>query len=293
MVSIKYERTDVYFDLHVPGLQNYFANGICSHNTGLGKTFCELEFCRQAAEATNGRALILTPLAVAKQFEREAKKFGIDARVIRDQSQAKDGINICNYDRIDKLDPSAYGAISLDEAGILKSFTGATSRGLREAFSQHRFRLSATATPAPNDHMEMGQQAEFLGVMNAVEMLSKFFINDTSTASQEWRLKGHAEQAFWDWLASWAIMAASPADLGHDASEYILPELQIIKHVTGGHFDLPKDGLFAADVSATNIFQIKRETGAARADVICRQRFTQNRMSLGLSGATQTTRRTD
>jgi hypothetical protein len=116
--------------------------------------------------------------------------------------------------------------------------------------------------------MELGQHAEFLGVMNSVEMLSKFFINDTSTASQQWRLKGHAEQSFWDWMASWAVMAESPADLGHDASQYILPPLNIMKHHIAGTIDLPKDGLFAAEVSATNIFEIKRASQASRAETI-------------------------
>lgn len=237
--------------------------------TGLGKSLCELEWCRQAAIASNGKALILTPLTVAHQFEREAIKFGYDGvRVIRDQSEARDGINVCNYDRMDKLDVAAFGAVALDESSILKSFHGSVSRGLREQFSQHRFRLSATATPAPNDHMELGQHSEFLGVMNAVEMLSMFFVNDTSTASQEWRLKGHAERAFWDWMASWAVMAESPADFGHDATEYRLPPLNIVKHQTGVHTNLPKDGLFAADASATNIFEIKRQTTQARADII-------------------------
>lgn len=245
-------------------------------DTGMGKTVCELEFSRQAAEASNGKALIGTPLAVAKQIEREARKFGYDARVIRDQSEARDGINICNYDRFEKLDPYAFGAVTLDESSILKDFSGSTSRGLRDAFKDHRFRLSASATPAPNDHMELGQHAEFLGVMNSVEMLSRFFINDTSTASQQWRLKGHAEQAFWDWMASWACMAETPADFGHDASEYILPPLEIIKHQTGARTDLPKDGLFAADANATNIHEIKRATSDARADEIARLAHEEN-----------------
>ncbi len=237
-------------------------------DTGLGKTLCELEFAHQSAAETNGRALILTPLAVAKQIEREASKFGYDAKVIREQSQATSAISICNYDRIDKIDPDAFGAVVLDESSILKSFSGSVSRGLRDAFRDHRFRLSATATPAPNDHMELGQHAEFLGVMNSVEMLSKFFINDTSTASQQWRLKGHAEQAFWDWMASWAIMAESPSDLGHDASDYYLPALEVIRHHTEGAVNLPTDGLFGAMASATNVHEIKRATLDKRADEI-------------------------
>jgi superfamily II DNA or RNA helicase len=240
-------------------------------DTGMGKTLCELEFARQSATAEGGRALILTPLAVAKQIEREAAKFGYDAKVIREQSEAKSQISICNYDRLEKIDPSQFDTIVLDESSILKSFAGYTSRGLRETFSRHRFRLSATATPAPNDHMELGQHAEFLGAMNSVEMLSKFFINDTSTASQQWRLKGHAEESFWNWMASWAVMAESPADLGHDAREYRLPALEIIRHAVDARVDMPMDGLFAAEVSATNIFDMKRRTQASRADALAAQ----------------------
>ena len=236
----------------------------CFLDTGLGKTLCELEFAKQSAHAANGRALILTPLAVAKQIEREANKFGYDAKVIREQSDATSLISICNYDRLEKLDVSQFGSIVLDESSILKSFTGSVSRSIREAFARHRFRLSATATPAPNDHMELGQHAEFLSIMNSVEMLSKFFINDTSKASQEWRLKKHAEESFWDWMSSWAIMAESPADLGHDASEYVLPKLNIHHHSVG------MSELFASSViaSATNIHDIKRETIIARAEKI-------------------------
>lgn len=235
-------------------------------DTGLGKTRCQLEWAHQSAEASNGRALILTPLAVARQFEAEALRLGYDARVIRDQSEAKAGINICNYDRLDKLDPEAFGAVSLDEASILKSFTGKTQQALTATFADHRFKCAATATPAPNDHMELGQQAAFLGIMPAFEMLMRWFINDTSTASQQWRLKGHAEEDFWDWLASWARMAQSPADLGFDDAGYILPALEIIRHRTVGDVK-PQDGaLFAADVSATTMHDMKRQTIAARAD---------------------------
>ena len=151
-------------------------------DTGLGKSACTLAWCDQAAKASNGYALILTPLAVAKQFEREAAKFGYEARVIRDQSGVMPGINICNYDRLDLLDASVFGAVALDESSILKSFSGRTSRALINAFADTPFRLCATATPAPNDHMELGQHAEFLGVMSSQEMLARWFI-DSVTAS--------------------------------------------------------------------------------------------------------------
>lgn len=238
-------------------------------DTGLGKTRCQLEWARQCLEAANGRALILTPLAVAKQIEREGQSLGYDCRVIRDQSEAKSGINICNYDRLDKLDPSFFGVASLDESSILKSFGGKTTTALIDTFANHRFRMSATATPAPNDHMEMGNQAQFLGLMTSQEMLMRWFINDTATASQKWRLKGHAEQDFWDWMASWSRMAQSPEDLGFDGSAYKLPPLKVIRHQAHGSLVRPQDGtLFVANVSATSMHDLKRQTSAARAGAI-------------------------
>lgn len=236
-------------------------------DTGLGKTRCQLEWARQAADGSNGSALILTPLAVAKQIEREGQALDYDCRVIREQSDARSGINICNYDRLDKLEPDAFGAVSLDESSVLKSFGGKTTTALIETFSHHRFRLSATATPAPNDHMELGNQAEFLGQMSASEMLMRWFINDTATASQQWRLKGHAAKDFWDWMASWSRMAQSPDDLGFDGSRFALPPLNVIRHKTHGSNIKPMDGsLFVTDVSATNLHDLKRQTTEARSD---------------------------
>ena len=239
-------------------------------DTGLGKTRCQLEWAWQCVHNLTGKAqaLILTPLAVAKQMEREARELGYDARVIRDQSDAKSGINICNYDRLDKLDANEFGAVSLDESSILKSSGGKTAEGIIGLFSGHRFRLSATATPAPNDHMELGQQASFLGIMPANEMLMRWFINDTKEASQQWRLKGHAADDFWDWMASWSRMAQSPDDLGFDGSAYILPDLAIHKHQSEGVVSIKDGSLFAMDVSATSMHETKRRTADARADVM-------------------------
>jgi len=236
-------------------------------DTGLGKTICELEFASQAAAHTGKPALILTPLAVARQIEREAVRFGYNARVVRDQSEVRDGINICNYDRLDKLDAAAFGCVVLDESSILKSFAGATTRALIATFAATPFRLAATATPAPNDHMELGNHAEFLGIMTMSEMLIRWFINDTNDTGT-WRLKRHGIAAFWDWVSSWARMAETPADLGYDGSRFVLPELKIIRHKVGGEVRPIDGGLFAADVSATNMFAIKRQTTEARADAV-------------------------
>lgn len=237
-------------------------------DTGLGKTRIQLEWCRQTSAAWNGRALLLTPLAVARQIEREGLALGYNIRVIHEQSEARDGINVCNYDRLDKINPQAFGAVSLDESSILKSFTGATTRALIGAFAGHRFRLACTATPAPNDHMELGTHAEFLGVMRNAEMLSRFFINDTSTASQHWRIKAHAVEPFWDWVSSWARCAETPADLGYDASRFLLPPMHVHRHKAAGDTRAPAGMLFAGDVSATTMHETKRQTAEARATMV-------------------------
>jgi hypothetical protein len=242
-------------------------------DTGLGKTECQLEWCQRAIEATNERALILTPLAVAGQTKRRAERWGYEARVIREQSDAGPGINICNYDRIDKIDTDAFGVVSMDEASILKSFTGKTTRKMIAAFHGHRFKMVATATPAPNDHMELGNYGEFLEIMAANEMLSRFFINDTSTASQHWRLKGHAVNTFWDWMASWARMAEKPSDLtgeeAHD-KDFVLPPFEVVRHrAKDSRIDNELSDLFGAPkLSATTLHDVKRQTISARADVV-------------------------
>ena len=237
-------------------------------DTGLGKTLCQLEWSEHARAASNGRALILTPLAVARQIEREGKRFGYPARVIRDASEMQEGISICNYDRLHLLDPDAFGAVSLDESSILKSFTGKTTRTLIDAFAGHRWRLSASATPAPNDHMELGQHAEFCGVMASNEMLSRFFINDTATASQQWRLKGHAVEPFWNWMASWSRMAQMPSDLGGSDDGFILPPLKVHRHRAHESAPSMTGGLFGDEiVSATALHQLKRQTADERARV--------------------------
>jgi Helicase conserved C-terminal domain len=245
----------------------------CFLDTGLGKTEVQLEWCQRAIEATNAKALIWTPLAVAGQTKRRAERWGYAATVIREQSDARPGINICNYDRRDKIDPQAFDIVACDEASILKSFSSKTTVAMTEAFRGHRFKLVATATPAPNDHMELGNYADFLDVMSGSEMLSRFFINDTSTASQAWRLKGHAVEAFWDWLASWGRMAEKPSDLTgdvkHDAA-FVLPPFEVVRHrARDSKIDQGFSELFGAPkLSATHIHDLKRQTSEARAEAI-------------------------
>ena len=232
-------------------------------DTGLGKSFCELEFARQVSEETGKPVLILTPLAVAGQMIREGQKFGIDARQVRDQSEVGEGIMVANYERLPKLDPDAFGGIVLDESSILKSFAGRTRNTLMDAFKDTAFKLAATATPSPNDHMELGNHAEFLGIMRQQEMLSQWFINDTSTASQEWRLKGHAVEDFWQWVASWSRCASLPSDLGGDDTGYILPDIERHIHTVAADrmVDVDQGMLFRIpEMSATSFHAEKRLT---------------------------------
>ena len=238
-------------------------------DTGLGKSLCELEWAHQVSEETGKPVLILTPLAVAAQMVREGQKFGIDARQIRDQSEVGNGVMVTNYERLKNLDTECFGGVVLDESSILKSFAGATRNKLMAAFSDAEYRLAATATPSPNDHMELGNHAEFLGVMRQQEMLSQWFINDTSTASQEWRLKGHAVEDFWSWVASWSRCATLPSDLGGDDTGYILPEIDRHIHVVEAdrQQDVDQGMLFRIpEMSATSFHKEKRLTTKQRCE---------------------------
>jgi hypothetical protein len=240
----------------------------CYLYTGMGKTRCELEWSKHAAAASNGWALILTPLAVARQIEAEGLRLGYDVRVIRRQEDAGPGINVCNYDRLSLLDADAFGSVALDEAGILKSFTGSTSRALRATFAGHRWRMAATATPAPNDHAEIAMQSDFLGVMSRDEMLVRWFINDAGD-TKSWRLKGHAVDPFYDWMSSWSRMAEHPRDLGDDVPGFDLLPFHVHRHRTAD-VSLPVgDGLLfgVPEMSATTMHDVKRATASVRAHV--------------------------
>lgn len=197
---------------------------------GLGKTLMELEWARHVAAHTSKRVLILTPLAVAGQMVREAERFGIGAVYLREPTETSERIVVTNYERVEKFDVSEFGGIACDESSILKSFTSVTRSLLIELFAATPYRLAATATPAPNDHMELGNHSEFLGIKTRAEMLSEYFVHDSSS-TQDWRLKGHAEGVFWDWVASWASAVRRPSDIGHEDIGYDLPPLKIHEHV--------------------------------------------------------------
>lgn len=200
---------------------------------GLGKTLMQLSWADEIHKHTGGKILILAPLAVAPQTKEEGEKFGIPVNICESQDDVVDGINITNYEKIDKFTGNSFQAVVLDESSILKSFTSSTRNKLIDNFSKVPFRLACTATPAPNDHMELGNHSEFLGVMTRAEMLSMYFVHDGGNTAK-WRLKGHAEDVFWNWMASWAVFIDNPKNLGYDADGYNLPELNINEIIVDG-----------------------------------------------------------
>ncbi len=204
--------------------------------TGLGKTLMELAWGDAVHRHTGGMVLHLTPLAVAAQVIREALKFGIPARQVHSQAECGPGINVTNYQKLEHFDLSRFTAVVLDESSILKNAAGHYRTHLIRACESIPFRLAATATPAPNDFMELGNHAEFLGVMSYTDMLATFFTHDGSE-TQKWRLKGHAEAAFWRWLASFCVMLRSPSDLGYEDGAYRLPPLRQVQHTVQAEHD--------------------------------------------------------
>jgi hypothetical protein len=236
---------------------------------GLGKTFQQLEWGHHVCQHTGGNVLLLCPLAVQWQTVREADKFGIGTPVsiAENQSQVKPGITVANYEKLHHFDASSFSGVILDESSVLKAFTGKTKQSLCNAFANTPYRLACTATPAPNDRMELGNHSEFLGVMPSDEMLSRWFINDGGKAGT-YRLRRHGEGDFWRWMASWSVCISTPADLGFDATGYVLPELRTYEHViesgpaAGELFAIPKD------ISATEVHKEKRAALSQRADCV-------------------------
>lgn len=196
---------------------------------GMGKTFIQLEWARAVCEHTQGRVLILTPLAVAEQTAREAARFGIPAVVSRDGTLPAHGVVIANYQMLHKFSAVDFVGVVLDESSIIKAFNGKTRNQIIEAFAATPYRLACTATPSPNDHTELGNHAEFLGVMSRIEMLATFFVHDGGE-TQVWRLKGHAQDEFWKWACSWGVMIRRPSDMGYSDKGYDLPALNIHTH---------------------------------------------------------------
>lgn len=231
---------------------------------GLGKTIMQLEWARQVHNHTGGRVLILAPLAVGLQTEGEAERFGYLGRYSTKDNGA--AVVITNYERLDAFDAGDFTGVVLDESSILKSFTGKTKRALIEQFAGTRYRLCCTATPAPNDHMELGNHAEFLGIMPSNEMLSRWFVTDQSEMCS-YRLKGYAEADFWAWVSSWAVAIGKPSDVGGDDTEMVLPPLERCEHVVTAPMAPAEGKLFhAPSISATDLYSELRRTLKQRVE---------------------------
>ena len=200
---------------------------------GLGKTPMQLSWAYQVHKHTGGKILILAPLAVAEQTKREAEKFGYSAKVVDCQENCVYGINITNYEKLDRFVAKEFVGIVLDESSILKSYSGKVRTAIIQNFHDIPYKLACTATPAPNDYMELGNHSEFCGVMTRAEMLSMFFVHDGGETSK-WRLKGHAEDVFWQWLATFIVFVNNPNNIGYDIDGYNLPTLNIKEIIVDG-----------------------------------------------------------
>lgn len=200
---------------------------------GLGKTPMQLSWAYQVHRYTGGSVLILAPLAVAEQTKREAEKFGYVAKVVEKQDDCINGINITNYEKLDRFVANQFSGIVLDESSILKSYSGKVRTAIIQNFHEVPYKLACTATPAPNDYMELGNHSEFCGVMTRPEMLSMFFVHDGGETSK-WRLKGHAEDVFWQWLSTFSVFVDNPNNIGYEIDGYNLPELKIKEIIVDG-----------------------------------------------------------
>lgn len=213
-------------------------------DTGLGKSRMEVAWADAVNKHTGMPVLILAPLAVAAQTAAEAAQLGIEVTVCREASDVNDrGINITNYDRLHKFDPSIFGGVAPDESSVIKHHDTRTFATLTAAFRDTPFKLPATATPAPNDWTELGTHAEFLGICTRQEMLAEFFTHDGGDTSV-WRLKGHARRAFWQWVCGWGALIRRPSDLGFDDAAYALPPLHLHEHQV--EVDMPTNGMLFA-----------------------------------------------
>ncbi len=234
---------------------------------GLGKTIQQLEWSRHVWEHTKRPVLILAPILVGWQTVDEAGKFQIQAQVkqAREQSDVIDGINITNYERLHLFDTASFGGVVLDESSILKSFTGKTKQAIIAKFRDTPYKLSCTATPAPNDLLELGNQADFLDVMPSREMIARWFVNDPMHAGK-YRLKNHGAEDFWRWLSTWAVSLSSPADLGFDATSFQLPPLVVDERWT----ECGESWFGAGNkkASATEIHKEKRASLASRCSAV-------------------------
>lgn len=245
-------------------------------DTGLGKTVIELTVAKNFVEHTNRPVLIITPLAVANQFIKEAEKFGIDEVEHTRDGKFSKKIILVNYERLHHMSPSDFDCVILDESSILKNFDGAIKQQVTTFLKKVKYRFLFTATPSPNDYIELGTSSEALGYLGYMDMLSKFFKNNQGSVQKqnqinkgdEYYLKAHAENDFWQWVASWSVSAKKPSDLGFSNDRYILPELHEIETIIRNENPLTINGqgsLFA--LPAVGFKEIKAE-----AKVTIRQR---------------------
>ena len=233
---------------------------------GLGKTLMQLEWANQVSKYTNTPVLILTPLAVSGQTIQEGAKFGIHVERLKSDVFGP-GVFVLNYDQLDKFDCSVFSGIVLDESSILKNFEGQTKKLILESFSHTQYKLACTATPSPNDPMELGNHSEFLGVMTRNEMLAMFFVHDGGETAK-WRLKGHAVDTFYQFVSGWATMLSNPANIGFPMDGYDLPQLKITeKQVKTGNRE---NGMLFNDtaISATDFNKELKLTKIERIDQV-------------------------
>lgn len=236
---------------------------------GLGKTAMQLVWADEVVRHTNKAVLILAPLAVSGQTILEGLKFHINVEKyypeLSRKSALKAGIYITNYEQLENIDTNLFSGIVLDESSILKNFEGAIRNLVIDGFKDTPYKLACTATPSPNDPMELGNHSEFLNVMSRNEMLAMYFVHDGGETSK-WRLKGHCEQLFWDWVSSWAIMLSKPSDIGFIAKGYDLPDLNLIEETI--KTEQRDNGMLFNDiaVSATNFNQELRLTKVDRME---------------------------
>lgn len=235
-------------------------------DTGTGKTIQQLCWAKHVYERTGQNVLILAPLGVAKQTVREGARWGIEVRYAHDQSDVEAGITITNYERLEKFDRSTFGALVLDESSILKSFSGVTRKFINDFAEGMPYRLACTATPAPNDLIELINHAEFLGIMSGKEMIALYFTQDGNT-THAWRLKGHAKKDFWKWLSGWAIALRKPSDLGFTDEGYILPPLRT--HQITMEAVVPDGSLFAIEAQSLQDRQKARKASQPERVAAC------------------------
>lgn len=235
-------------------------------HTGLGKGPIQLDWCRWVSLKTRRDTLILAPLAVAQQFEREAKKFGVPVTLCQSGDDVRPGINLTNYERLGLFDLTRFAGVSLDESSCIKDWTSKTCQALIERLKNTPFKLCSTATPSPNDHSELGTHAELLDVMRRPAMLAMFFEHDGKNTSQ-WVLKGHARKPFFKFVASWAVCVMKPSDLGYSDEGFDLPPLHMHEHIVPVDHSINTEGMLfrCPDLSATGLHKEMRLTAAARA----------------------------